>query len=109
MFVLRKNSTIASHVAPAQLAGFPGSTRANFLLSLQDSVLCLAATHGSRRGLPSIAAWALDTERFAALHPVQAGVKDHARHEHGSEQVRQQTEGQRDRETFHRTGAEDEQ
>src|SRR6185369_3217743 len=47
--------------------------------------------------------------RFAALVTVKNAVEDHARYEYRREQVRQQTEGQGDCETLHRSCTEQEQ
>src|SRR5436853_2521491 len=51
----------------------------------------------------------LNAERFAALLAAQQPVENHSRNEHRGKQVRQQTEGQRDCESAHRSGTEDEQ
>src|SRR5437762_9236664 len=48
----------------------------------------------------------LDAQRFACLLAVEQCIKNHTRYKHRSEQVRQETKGQRHRKALHRPRAE---
>src|ERR1700691_511218 len=51
----------------------------------------------------------LNAQRLTPLFAAQNPVEDDARNEYGREQIREQTESERDRETLHRAGSEQEQ
>src|ERR1700730_7245458 len=50
----------------------------------------------------------LNAERFSTLLPAEHPVENETRHKNRGEQVREQTESERGRESFHRTGTKDE-